>query len=87
MANMRTLVCDTQVLEIKDDEAIQIEILLNGSEYGFVWTGLGDILYKWGIGCTHVDKYYNITQNQFNWLVSKAYIYIQRYYEKNNLLM
>lgn len=57
---------------LSPDEALDLEIKLNTSQYGREWIELGNILYKWRIDPTlyHVEgpRHFSINRDQYIWI-------------------
>jgi len=62
---------DEYIIVVTSENALQIELLLNKSPYGYFWSDLGDILYKWYNDCP-VNPTYIITIEQYNWLLTNS---------------
>jgi len=72
MSKHYKLYTEDKKLFIDHNEALILELKLNKSEYGKVWSLLGDILYNWRLDPTKYqvtcDMEYRITEYQLNWI-------------------
>ncbi len=70
-----TVFCDyfqNRHISITPREAIDIEIILNKTEYSRPWKAFGDILFKWRIDpryyLVECATHYFVSETQFEWI-------------------
>ena len=56
-------------ISINKEEALKIELSLNLSKKGRIWSNIGDILYKFSINDCDLKTLY-VTEIQFNYLLN-----------------
>jgi len=72
MSKHYKLYTEDERLFIDHNEALILELRLNKSEYGKVWSLLGDILYNWRLDPTkyqvNCDMECKVTEYQLDWI-------------------
>jgi hypothetical protein len=72
MSKHYKLYTEDKKLFIDHNEALILELKLNKSEYGKVWSLLGDILYNWRLDPTKYqvtcDMKCKVTEYQLDWI-------------------
>lgn len=72
MSKHYKLYTDNEKYFITNDEALVLEMRLNKSEYGRVWSLLGDTLYNWRLDPTKYqvsgNMQYKVSDYQLNWI-------------------
>lgn len=69
---MFNLVHGNTICRISSKQALDLEILLNKSEYSKIWQELGNVLFKWRLQpqyyCVVIPLEYQITHAQLAWV-------------------